>query len=98
MTSTSTASALRAQRLSSATASALLCALRPATTTVAPAPARPRAMPRPMPPLPPVTIATLPLRSNGFILAPSPGEALCRQLLAGAGAGGNPLEMVQLLT
>ena len=30
----------------------------------APAPASPRAMPRPIPPLPPVTIATFPLRSN----------------------------------
>src|SRR6266404_3999586 len=29
-----------------------------------PASANPRAMPRPMPPLPPVTIATLPVRSN----------------------------------
>src|SRR4051794_6649212 len=31
---------------------------------LAPASARPRAMPSPMPPLPPVTIATLPRRSN----------------------------------
>src|SRR5882762_9692644 len=38
--------------------------LRPATTTRAPAAARPWAMPSPMPPLPPVTTATLPLRSN----------------------------------
>src|ERR1700674_4407419 len=30
----------------------------------APARARPRAMPRPMPPLPPVTIATFPCKSN----------------------------------
>src|SRR5262249_27446380 len=34
------------------------------TTTRHPAPARPRAMPRPIPPLPPVTMATLPFRSN----------------------------------
>src|ERR1700729_4121115 len=32
----------------------------------APASASPRAMPRPIPPLPPVTMATLPRRSNGF--------------------------------
>src|SRR5215469_12854700 len=32
----------------------------------APASARPRAMPSPMPPLPPVTMATLPLRSNNW--------------------------------
>src|SRR5665213_2703856 len=54
------------------TAFSAFAALRPAITTVAPAPANPRAMPRPMPPLPPVTIATLPVRSNRFIrFAPS---------------------------
>src|SRR6266446_6424308 len=49
---------------SSRTAAADFVWLRAATTTRAPAPARPRAMPRPIPPLPPVTIATFPLRSN----------------------------------
>ena len=49
------------------TAFSLFAALRPATTTDAPAPASPRAMPNPMPPLPPVTIATLPVRSKRFI-------------------------------
>src|SRR5580765_6937830 len=51
-------------------AAALFCALRPATTTFAPAAARPRAMPRPMPPLPPVTTATRPFRSKGCKLSP----------------------------
>src|SRR5437868_5507703 len=41
--------------------------LRPAITTSAPASASPRAIPRPMPPLPPVTIATLPCKSNSFM-------------------------------
>ena len=49
---------------SSSTAAGDFSALRAATTTRAPARASPRAMPSPMPPLPPVTIATLPLRSN----------------------------------
>ena len=48
----------------SRTAFADFSALRAATTTCAPARASPRAMPRPMPPLPPVTIATRSLRSN----------------------------------
>src|SRR5437763_12286262 len=51
---------------SSATAALDFASLRPTTATAAPASARPRAMPSPMPPLPPVTIATLPVRSNGF--------------------------------
>ena len=37
------------------------------SATAAPAAARPFAMPRPMPPLPPVTSATRPLRSNRLI-------------------------------
>src|SRR5882724_10712607 len=37
-------------------------------TISAPALARPMAMPRPNPPLPPVTIATLPCRSNSSIM------------------------------
>ena len=39
---------------------------RAAMTTVAPAEASPRAMPSPMPPFPPVTTATFPLKSNNF--------------------------------
>ena len=53
-----------ALRSSSATAAADFASLRPTIATAAPASASPRAMPSPMPPLPPVTIATLPLRSN----------------------------------
>src|SRR5437660_738333 len=45
---------------------------RPSTAILAPASASPRAMPRPIPPLPPVTIATLPLRSNTSAPSPSP--------------------------
>src|SRR5450631_321593 len=50
----------------SATAASDFASLRPTTAISAPASASPRAMPRPMPPLPPVTIATLPPRSNSF--------------------------------
>src|SRR5260221_11004045 len=49
---------------SSAAAVSHFSLLRPTMTTVAPAAPSPRAMPRPMPPLPPVTIATLPVRSK----------------------------------
>src|SRR5829696_1093994 len=52
-----------------ATAASDFSRLRAATTTVAPAAARPRAMPSPMPPLPPVTIATRPERSKSRIAA-----------------------------
>ena len=52
------------------TAAAPLVALRPASTTVAPAAAIPSAMPSPMPPLPPVTIATRPDRSNKLMASP----------------------------
>ncbi len=38
--------------------------LRAAITMLAPAPASPMAMPKPSPPLPPVTMATFPVRSN----------------------------------
>src|SRR5262249_14603553 len=51
----------------SLTAAALFSALRAATTIAAPACASPRAIPRPMPPLPPVTIATRPFRSKSFM-------------------------------
>jgi hypothetical protein len=40
---------------------------RPVTATAAPAAASPLAMPRPIPPLPPVTTATRPVRSNNVI-------------------------------
>src|SRR5439155_45194 len=66
VTSAATAIALAPPCLSSATAAADLASLRPTTAIAAPARARPRAMPSPMPPLPPVTMATLPERSNGF--------------------------------
>src|ERR1700687_976533 len=63
VTSATTDIALTPCRLSSATAASDFASLRPTITTLAPASASPRAMPRPMPP---VTIATLPLRSNSF--------------------------------
>ena len=50
---------------SCASASAFFCALEPQTTTSAPAWASASTMPKPMPPLPPVTSATFPVRSNG---------------------------------
>src|SRR5215471_2003047 len=63
-TFTSTASACAPRPRSSATAFALFSRLRAATITAAPASARPRPMPSAMPPLPPVTTATRPFRSN----------------------------------
>lgn len=69
LTSTETALAVAPADVSSATAAADFVASRPATTIAAPYAASPRAMPRPMPPLPPVTIATLPRRSNMFFIA-----------------------------
>src|ERR1700730_4786099 len=61
---------------SSATAASAFSALRAATTTRVPATASPRAMPSPIPPLPPVTTATRPLRSNMVIrnLRQEPGD------------------------
>src|SRR5262249_54091879 len=61
---------------SSATAAAAFPALRAATATLAPAAASPRAMPSPIPPLPPVTMATRPVRSNMVIkhLRQEPGD------------------------
>ena len=46
------------------TAPSVFASFRAAMTTLAPAREKADAMPRPMPPLPPVTTATLPLRSN----------------------------------
>src|SRR4051794_5889395 len=54
----------------SARADVIFSWLRPTTATEAPACARPRAMPSPIPPLPPVTIATLPRRSNSSMTPP----------------------------
>src|SRR5260221_7942112 len=48
-------------------AAAFLAPSRPAIATLAPARAKPSAMPSPMPPLPPVTSAVLPLRSKRFM-------------------------------
>ena len=53
------------------TAAAFFSELRPTTTILAPACASPSAMPKPIPPLPPVTIATRPSRLNiGIICTP----------------------------
>ena len=77
-----------AEPANSATAASFLAALRPATTTTAPHSARPRAMPRPMPPLPPVTTATLPVRSKRRMSGPpacsSPAAPLAAREAAGA--------------
>ena len=58
-------------RMPAATASHGSC-LRLDTTTLAPMPARHSTMARPMPLLDPVTTATLPARSNGDGMVPSP--------------------------
>ncbi len=71
--SATTESAFAPSDESSATAAAFFPASRPATITAAPHRARPRARPRPMPPLPPVTSATRPDRSNmPPLIGPSP--------------------------
>src|SRR5205085_7393147 len=68
VTSVATAIALTPRLRRSSTAAADLASLRPTTAISAPASASPRARPRPMPPLPPVTTATLPLRSNSLLI------------------------------
>src|SRR5262245_7999888 len=68
VTSVATAIAFTPRFRKSSTAAADFASLRPTTAMSAPASASPRAMPRPMPPLPPVTIATLPVRSKGFVV------------------------------
>jgi hypothetical protein len=68
VTSVSTAKADAPRASRSRTAARDFSAFRAAMTILAPAPAKPRAMPSPIPPLPPVTIATFPLKSN--MLAP----------------------------
>src|SRR5262245_13235261 len=82
VTSTLTASAAAPSFSISATARRDLSALRAATTTFAPAPASPRAIPRPMPPFPPVTIATRSLRSNTSRLLPCKDYIEPRRLVA----------------
>src|ERR1700733_8977487 len=69
VTSATTDIALTPSLARSAAAAIDFASLRPTIAILAPASASPRAMPRPMPPLPPVTSATLPRRSNrsGFI-------------------------------
>src|SRR5208282_4489253 len=71
---------------SSSTTARFFSSLRARIATAAPASARPSATPRPIPPLPPVTTATLPLRSNIFglaiaLLLRSPMDSQCSQLL-----------------
>ena len=66
--------------------------LRP-TTTIGPRPAAsPRAMPRPIPPLPPVTMATLPVKSKRLTRSPCPALGLAsgwpRRGLPNCGSGG----------
>src|SRR3954462_9958036 len=59
--------ALAPSAFNSLSAAEFLLSSRPATAIAAPACARPFAMPSPMPPLPPVTSAVLPPRSNGLM-------------------------------
>src|SRR5215213_438508 len=70
VTSTSANSALPPDCAICFTAAAPFSALRPASTTVAPALASPSAMPRPIPPFPPVTMATRSVRSNKLMVPP----------------------------
>ena len=67
VTSATTDIALTPRARKSAAAASDFASLRPTTATSAPASASPRAMPRPMPPLPPVTMATLPARSKSLV-------------------------------
>src|SRR5262249_46394914 len=81
-TSNSMNVALAPSFCSSATAASALARLRAAIATAAPACAKPRAMPSPMPPLPPVTSATLPGRSRSFMSPPLPFLLHCDLNLA----------------
>src|SRR4051812_71446 len=67
VTSATTEIALAPACASSATAACDFASLRPTIATAAPAAANPRAIPSPMPPLPPVTMATWPQRSNSSV-------------------------------
>ena len=71
VTSASIAIVLAPIASSADTARADFPASRPTTAMLAPARASPRAIPNPMPPLPPVTTATFPVRSNRSMGAPS---------------------------
>ena len=64
VTSATTEAALTPRAARSSTAAFDFVSLRPTIAMLAPASASPRASPSPIPPLPPVTIATLPPRSN----------------------------------
>ena len=64
-TFTTWVSTLTPVAFSFALASSFLAPFEPQITTSAPAWARASTMPKPMPPLPPVTRATFPFRSNG---------------------------------
>src|SRR5258708_6748058 len=75
-TSTLVDAAFAPRPASSFTAALLLAASRPAIITAAPAWASPRAMPSPMPPLPPVTIATRPGTASRVMVSPVSAEAL----------------------
>src|SRR6185437_6573947 len=79
VTSTAMAAALAPPAVSFLTAAALFASSRPATMTAAPASARPCAMPKPIPPLPPVTTATRPPRSKSAI-ASSDRKKIARSL------------------
>src|SRR3990167_8447453 len=65
--------------LSCATALSILSWLRPTTATLAPTIARPLAMPRPRPPLPPVMIAPLPVKSNFLFIQVLPIDFLVKR-------------------
>ncbi len=64
VTSTFTATAAAPIAFNSESTRWFFSSFRPNTATAAPAWANPSAMPRPIPPLPPVTTATRPVRSN----------------------------------
>src|SRR6516165_4830099 len=87
VTSTSVNSAWPPARAMLCTAVSPFLALRPASTTVAPADARPSAIPSPMPPLPPVTIATRSERSNKLMGFPRCDEVRAPVYVRGPGQG-----------
>ena len=68
---------------SSASASPFFRALRPQIETVQPARVSALAMPRPMPPLPPVMIATRPERSKSAWIEPLSGRHVARHAADG---------------
>ena len=83
--------------ISAATASTF-AARRPVTTTSAPASARPRAMARPMPLVPPTTTARRPERSNSLVISNAPrGAGERRPFRGGDGARGPRLGLLRLI-